>query len=145
MLVLGLLGASCTSCNVGYCHTLEGMRFTGAVDGSMPNPISWCEENQHIENYMVSYMGHGENLKRYNIFYHSVGSWKDPWGRAVGGYTICVTGEMHVGTGKEVYAHEMAHALQSCQSPLPIDESTDIDHSNWYRDGIFEAIGEASK
>jgi len=69
--------------------------------------------------------------------------WIDPWRRDVAGMTECDLSRIYIGTGPyrdNAYAHELAHLAQNCNSPLPIDEHLDYDHSNWNRDGIYDAI-----
>lgn len=69
----------------------------------------------------------------------------------VSGHTMCSQKLIVVGTpnitfeGHTVWrassvVHEIFHALQDCASPQPIDSGTDYYHSNWVRDGIYNAI-----
>ena len=38
------------------------------------------------------------------------------------------------------FAHELIHIAQFCTTPLPVDKGRDQDHSNWDRDGFYDAI-----
>lgn len=40
---------------------------------------------------------------------------------------------------KSAFSHEAAHFVQRCNAPAPKDRGVDEDHSNWRRDGIYDA------
>jgi hypothetical protein len=61
----------------------------------------------------------------------------------VAGLTDCFSSRIWIGTGVfdvNAFTHELAHLAQNCNSPQPNDPGLDSDHSNWNRDGIFDAI-----
>jgi hypothetical protein len=92
----------------------------------------------------------GNKLNGYYVVEKDVQDWFDHGnGVPVVGLTNCDERTITVAWMAPEYGaltHEMAHALQGCQ-PLPPFDDTDFDHwahSNWLRDGIYEAI-EAEK
>jgi hypothetical protein len=141
-----LLALLLTGCSTGpICITDYGMGFMGYPDGTPPD-VTWsCSRINDIESKMVDYMGDYKLLKGYSIYLHPVDSWTDDFGRRVGGYTACGTKQMHIGLGQEAIAHEIAHALQNCNAPLPIDDGMDIDHADWLRDRIYLQIEKVSR
>ena len=36
--------------------------------------------------------------------------------------------------------HELIHAMQHCESVLPVDSGSDEAHANWYRDEIYQSL-----
>lgn len=98
---------------------------------------------------MVQYLAYSrgaggpERLNGYQVWLRPLDHWPDPYGRyeAISGYTSCPSKQMHIGTDKYVFAHEIAHALQNCNALLPSEDGADDDHANWFRDGIIEIIG----
>lgn len=70
-------------------------------------------------------------------------------GVRVGGWCSCRARVIVVGTpGDGVWArsalvHELFHAMQGCDAPLPVDDGLDADHANWHRDGLFAALESA--
>jgi hypothetical protein len=124
-----------------YCITDNGMILAG-----QPNYSDWdCGRLNSVESKMVGFLGHGERLKNYVIELHPAISFRDPWNRDVGGYTECATKGLHIGYGHEVFAHELAHALQNCYARQPSEDGGDWDHANWAKDGIYQMITEASE
>lgn len=68
----------------------------------------------------------------------------------VAGATNCSWSAMEISVNADLpllttLTHEMAHAVQDCRSPLPVDEGVDSWHSDWKRDHIFDAIEFAGK
>lgn len=77
----------------------------------------------------------------FSIVHMDAGTWEDV-GREVSGLTRCDLRVMIIGNQpvtKGALAHEYVHALQNCDPMPPIDDS-DPYHSNWVRDGIYDAI-----
>lgn len=70
-----------------------------------------------------------------------------PWSNEkVTGYAACGSRTVVVNTpaSKAWYhsslAHELVHIAQDCTATWPIDPGLDVDHANWRRDGILDAI-----
>lgn len=123
-------------------------------------PQYTCDEYGFVESLLV-----GEIRDQFpNACYDFKGVlvWETPgWStfllpdREVSGWAECWLSRVHVhvndgfadkektqkvGLAHTAYAHEMIHIAQACMAPLPIDDKSDADHSNWYRDGLFQAI-----
>lgn len=87
-----------------------------------------------------------ERLRSVSIIQQPYPVWVDDWDRQVSGLTYCFQSRVYIGTGVfgiNAYTHEIAHIAQGCNSPLPVDEHSDADHSNWIRDGIYDTIADA--
>ena len=125
------------------CYTDNNIRVFGCVDASCTDYS--CGRLSKIENEIRPFFPNEfNNLKGYGIWLYNSESFQDYWGRSVGGYTQCESKEMVIGIGRTVYAHELIHAMQKCSAPLPIDEGSDRDHSNWLRDSYYQIIEEVS-
>jgi len=66
-------------------------------------------------------------------------------GRHVEGWTDCPTATVYFHAGysrfwRTAFTHELVHIAQRCDSPLPIDEHRDVDHSDWTRHGYARAL-----
>jgi hypothetical protein len=66
-------------------------------------------------------------------------------GRRVEGWSDCVWGALYFHADyprfwRTAFAHELVHIAQRCETPQPVDEHRDADHSNWSRDGIAKAL-----
>lgn len=94
---------------------------------------------------MIELLQSPASPKGYKIWQRDVPSWTDSWNRQVGGYTYCAGKEMHIGTSRTVFAHELAHVLQECSAELPIDQGQDVFHADWGRKGIYFLVEEASR
>lgn len=125
------------------CETDHGLRFYGFDDGSELPPMWTCEEIRAVENYVVERLPQLSALEIGKFKMYMTNADKDPWGRSVAGYAHCQSATIMVWFSKRPavssFPHELVHAMQGCQTPLPIDEGFDEDHSNWKRSGI-EAV-----
>lgn len=142
------------------CITRCGMRLQG-IYPSGAIPADWtCAALQHTEDQMLHYFPLAMDLRfrhpahicsRFqgaSIWLYRGASWTDAWERDVGGLAFCAFGEYQVAAPEgtppwqTTLPHEMAHAIQNCTSPAPIDQGpgADSQHSNWWRDGIFSVI-----
>lgn len=87
----------------------------------------------------------------YTLFTMPTPDWQSPWypNFRVAGLTSCVSRIIVVGTPASgdwrdgATVHELFHVMQHCDAPHPNDIGNDSDHSNWYRDGVFDAIERA--
>jgi hypothetical protein len=94
-------------------------------------------------------------LVGYHITINPEFSWPDPWNRInpntgermnISGITDCISRVIEVGTPKNndwrysSIVHELFHAIQKCDAPLPSDRPEDDMHANWVRDNIYQSI-----
>lgn len=137
VLALALIG-----CDSTYCTTKLGMRLSGNPDNS-----NWdCARLNNIESQLAERLPYpASRLQGYVVVLHPALGFVDPWGRTVGGYTMCPVKEMHIGQGKTVFAHEVVHALQDCQPRHPAEDGLDWDHANWQIDSLYKTIEEVSQ
>lgn len=142
---------ACSPCK----PTQNGIVFIGLYpsypEGKYPAggkyPAAWtCEIIQSIETTMVAELPqyNPKRLEGWELGLAERNIPTDPWGRKVAGYTLCPTKTMVVWDTDypklSSFAHELGHALQYCESKKPVDEGLDEDHSDWHREGIFQAI-----
>lgn len=94
-----------------------------------------------------------ESLDGYSLFIHPEEKWDcDKNGECVAGRSFCVERRVEVATPIEAYSlryssliHEIAHLVQDCKAPMPIDPGQDEAHADWNRDGIYDAIEKAQE
>lgn len=165
ILATALIGCGPTS----PCHTKAGVTLKGFVtNGWNSNPLSpsgdipaqWdCDIVQTIEDRLVGklFIYDPRALMDTEIWLVDRKVEKDPWGREVEGFTDCTPGKKRLfiwdtdDIRDGALAHEIAHQLQKCYSPLPIDPEFAGDewwaesHADWYRDGIYAAVDEANR
>ena len=144
---LPLLLAALTGCGPSpLCITDQRMEFMGVYpSGDPPDiPVS-CDRLSHVASGMMDMMNTGVNPAGYRIWYHNTRKWIDAWDRSVAGFTDCPSKTIHIGTAEQVFAHEVAHALQNCNPELPVDEGSNPEHADWIRKNIFTYIEVASQ
>lgn len=127
-----------------FCSTPCGLHIA-----ANQQPKFACEDYIAVENAM---------LRDDAILPHSCETWKGAiaWemsgessvlnGRKVAGWAECdnrrfmfhVGGELRTGVTMTAFVHEALHLAQHCESPPPIDEGQDWQHSNWTRDGLSD-------
>ena len=66
-------------------------------------------------------------------------------GRRVEGWTDCPTKTLYFHAGyprfwRTAFTHELVHVAQNCETPLPVDEHRDVDHSDWTRHGYAKTL-----
>lgn len=166
MSLMRILAATCWLAGTGCgpdlpapaCVTPCGMRIRGYwPDGEMPFT---CEEVSAYEDTVLFYFVHVlddrfrpnadacKALARYDVWFNRGPDWIDSWNRKVQGLTHCTYGVIqsgvwpNLGLKSTALAHEMAHAIQWCETPAPIDDGPQADwqHANWYRDNIFQML-----
>ena len=98
--------------------------------------------------FKLSYEQICRSVSGWRLYSSNYSAWIDPEGRGVMGLTACWYAAMQIGAdrfGWNSYPHELAHVLQNCDPPpgTPDDYGTDARHSNWVRDGIYQAIQNA--
>lgn len=147
LLATALTLSACGQVETFSCTSDRGVIFVGFEFPAKMSLNLSCDRFKRQEDAIVSMMGTLGNpylLAGYKIWVRPEYSWIDDFGRGVGGYTLCPIKEIHIGLENQVFAHEIAHALQNCNPPLPIDEGLDRDHADWTRDRIFQMIDTAS-
>ena len=95
----------------------------------------------------IKLMDMTENCRALNGFsvYTLDGPWQDGKYNVLG-TTTCWSKIIKVakpGDGNWLHSaliHELFHAMQKCSATPPIDSGSDDWHSNWVRDGIYDAI-----
>ncbi len=143
-MTFGLTGSGCAS--ISRCETALGFQADEV-------PVGWtCQDVQAVETAIVRELQQAQDkryvncsLRGYKLVVIDVESWWS-FGRMVAGLTYCQNGNVIIGNSpprKSALAHEMVHALQNCYPLGPYDEK-DFYHSNWRRDGIYDAIDRAT-
>lgn len=151
-----------TSCDVPLCRSVCGMDYVGISNGRTGVPWT-CSDFQTAEDKALRlFKGVRDHrflsedlmcrkLKNYTIMSNPQTKWLDPYGRLnangdvieIAGLTFCPSRTIEANSNyphKGSLMHEMAHAIQECV-PIQIeDPTTDVDHKNWKKDGIFDAI-----
>jgi hypothetical protein len=146
------------SCNPmdheAFCVTSLGLKYMGEWPTGnyiFRNDYS-CEYFESAQNKLIASFNAPINLKGLDIkrlkdveiWVRPADWWVDEFQREVAGVSYCYAGFFQINSApfaiQSSFAHEMVHILQGCNSPLPIDKHSDKDHSNWYRDGFYEAI-----
>jgi len=153
--VASLLITGCGPIDIDHqCRTTRGATFMGVYpEGERPVWDAWrvCQSFQLIEDLTVAKVEHlpemdPDRLNGVKIYVRRTAWWVDLWGRKIAGMTTCPVNLVEVGYAYEVYdsalSHEIIHIMQGCYPPQPPTMGTDADHSNWVRDGIYNAIGE---
>lgn len=88
------------------------------------------------------------SLEGYTVWASLDVKWQQPSGRWVYGETACWFATMQFGgtvpLGEGSFSHELAHAIQRCDAPLPMDDPKSPDHPNWHRAGIYDSLARAN-
>ena len=153
--LLAALLFSCGPTPQAHCVTTQGVRFMGMYPSNeWVDPEKWsCEIFEYSQNRLVyALLNDGgtyrnldtDRLKGVEVWLHEGEWWTDEYKRDISGVTYCETKFVLIGNANNprisAFPHELVHVMQGCNSPLPIDEGSDIDHSDWKRDGLYSAI-----
>lgn len=170
MRILSLLALLAVGCAPppppGTIYTTRcGMNYRGLIGTHEPAP-RWSEtiiqdlEDRAVETFASDANGAKmnqheicESLEGYSLFIHAEPKWDcGPKGECVAGRSFCLERRVEVATPIEAYSlryssliHEIAHLVQDCKAPLPIDPGLDEAHADWDRDGIYDAIDKAQE
>lgn len=136
-----------------YCITSLGVEVTGMYMTAKPieAPGYTCQDFDTVEAEITALLPDNpamnidwSRVKGYRLSVHPERKWIEVFGRSVAGFTNCPLMYLEIGTSdphvaRSAYTHELLHAAQGCYTPLPTDDGLDRDHSNWNRDGLYNA------
>lgn len=139
----GLTGSGCVT--ISGCTTTCGFRADSV-------PVGWtCDDVQAVETAIMREVQQTKDdrikqcdFRGYQLVVIDAESWLS-FKRSVSGLTYCQNGNVIIGNASPPYsalAHEFVHVLQKCTPLGPYED--DFYHSNWYRDGISDAIDRAT-
>lgn len=141
----GLTASGCAT--VSKCTTTCGFRADEV-------PVGWtCQDVQDVESAIIRELQSAKDdrlkkqcdLSRFQLLVVHAEDWWS-FGRQVQGLTYCENGNVIIGNSlpkDSALAHEIVHALQNC-TPLEPYNDKDLFHSNWKRDGLYDAIDRAT-
>lgn len=157
-LIVGSLTALALLSGCGE-QTRCGMYYVGAEDGQPLNEGWDFESIQTVEDRVIDSFSRivrqpgfdsssvCSSLDGVVLQIKRTARWTISDGRLASGEFDCnklmLVGQHADGPRMSSIAHEIAHVVQKCVSPLPIDLNRDAEHSNWTRDGIVEAISDS--
>ena len=157
-----LLSACGSSESKTFCATPCGA-FIAAANGTPQYP---CSDYRKIESFLILELSDKipnacsrlSGLTAWELpgFSTRLGgtlggkeSWASGWAECANrkvmfhtgnGYMFVDDYERKRNTWNTAFTHELVHAAQNCESPMPVDPGRDPSHSNWSRDGLEKSI-----